>query len=265
MKKWFWLLNILALLSLAACQAGKETVVERHYIPTSSDGPIPAPPKTEQGGIDGAGGGNGVQGKPLESFQVDLNSVSAFQKLRLNVINKLAPRLPRLAADLLHIAEERTWYIIPIELKKLPSFKIGTFFPTEQYALQGTKEVWMSDLYFSDMKPKDQQKLILHELLMGVRLLEFTNILDQCLVGIAVGKLPGADPDLYSENRRDCFHKNRDAADLGDSVGIGRSIELSDDDYQSIRYLAGLLIDRAASVNAKEIEDYMAINKFRRY
>ncbi len=265
MKTCFWIFNILTFLSLLACQANKETVVEKHYMPTSAEAPLPPPPKAGFGGIDGAGGGNGVEGKPLESFQVDLKTISAFQKVRSQIIEKLIAKMPRLAAELLHIAEERNWYIIPIELSKLPSVQIGAYFPTEQFALQGTKEIWMNDLYFSKMTSLDQEKLILHELLMGVRLLEFSNVLDQCLIGIAVDKLSSSDQEKYLQERSTCFRQNRHAAELGDAVGIGRAIQLSDEDYRTIRHLTGVLMEKPEDLDAKELEDYMAINKFRKY
>ncbi|MGZ3744766.1 MAG: hypothetical protein ACXWRE_15700 [Pseudobdellovibrionaceae bacterium] len=264
MKNWILRINILTLLLLTACQGSKETVVEKHFV-TGSGPNLPVPPDKAEGGIDGGGGGNGVERKPLESFRVDLTQVPAYQRLKDKVIDKLVVRFPKLAADLLHITEERSWYLIPAELRNLPASKIGVSFKTDQIALQKLKEIWINDLIFSKMEAEDQETLILHELLMGVRLLEFSNLLDQCLVSIAPMKLDVLKQEDYKENRRVCFKKYHGAATLGDSVGLGKDIRLEDYDYESIRDFTNLLLKKTETFNVQELEDQMAIRKFRIY
>jgi len=213
------LINILTFLGLAACQSNKETVVEKHYV-TGNGGDTGFPvPKSElnEGGIDGGGGGNGLSGKPLESFRVDLTQKTAYKRLRENVLNKLTVSFPQLAADLLHITEERSWYLIPTELRNLPAAKIGVSFKTDQIALQKLKEVWVNDLLFAKMAESEQETLILHELLMGVRLLQFTNLLDRCLLNISPLRLSANSEEAkakYKESRSLCFKKYRNASDL---------------------------------------------------
>lgn len=264
MKKWYVLFNILMLLGLAACQGGKETVVEKHYVNENGTG-LPVPPSHQEGGIDGGGGGNGLDGKPLESFRVDLSQQSSFQLVQKEVINKLIVRFPKLAADLMHISEERAWYLIPTELRNLPAARIGVSFKTDQIALQKLKEVWVNDLLFSKMAPREQETLVLHELIMGVRLLEFTNLLDQCLVNISIMRLTPDNDDKYKEARRDCFRKYRNASDIGDNIGLGKDIKLEDYDYETIRDITSTLLTRIDSFDPQELEDYMAARGFRKY
>jgi hypothetical protein len=264
MKKWLMTINILTLLVLTACQGSKETIVEKHFITGSGDG-LPVPPDKVDGGIDGGGGGNGLDRKPLESFRVDLTLVSSYQRIKNKVIDKLIVRFPKLAADLLHITEERSWYLIPTELRNLPAANIGVSFKTDQIGLQKLKEVWINDLIFATMEPVDQETLILHELLMGVRLLQFTNLLDQCLVNISVLRLAPLTQDKYKEERRLCFKKYRGAADLGDSIGLGKGIKLEDYDDDTIRDITNLLMTKIDTFDVQELEDQMAIRKFRKY
>jgi len=267
MKNWLLMLNILAFLGLTACQGSKETVVEKHYV-TGKDSQtgLPVPPPSENfGGIDGGGGGNGLEGKPLESFRVDLTQQTAFKRVRENVIEKLSARFPKLAADLLHISEERAWYIIPAELRNIPAARIGVSFKTDQIALQKLKEIWINDLLFSKMAPHEQETLVLHELVMGVRLLQFANLLDQCLVNIAAVKLNQESADKYKVARRECFKKYRNAADVGDSIGLGKDINLEDYDYETIRDITSILMTKVNTFDAQELEDYMAARKFRTY
>lgn len=265
MKNWLLMINILAFLGLAACQGNKETVVEKHYVTgNGGDTGLPVPPD-KFGGADPGGGENGIDGKPLETFRVDLTQQASYKRVKANVIDKLVTVFPKLAADLLHISDERAWYFIPTELRTLPAARIGVSFKTDQIALQKLKEVWVNDLLFSKMEPHEQDTLMLHELIMGVRLLQFTNLLDQCLVSIAPMKLTREDADGYKEARRECFKKYRNASDVGDSIGLGKDIKLEDYDYETIRDITSMLLTKIDSVDAQELEDYMAARKFRSY
>ncbi|WP_413290200.1 hypothetical protein [Bdellovibrio sp. HCB337] len=264
MKNWLLIINILTLLGLTACQPVKEKVVEKHYVNENGTG-LPVPPSHNEGGIDGGGGGNGLDGKPLESFRVDLNQQAAYLRVKTQVIDKLVTRFPKLAADILHISEERAWYLIPTELRNLPAARIGVGFRTDQIALQKLKEVWINDLLFAKMEPRQQETLILHELIMGVRLLEFTNLLDQCLAGISSMRLSNGDITKYKEARRACFKKYRNASDVGDSIGLGKDIRLEDYDYETIRDITSTLMTKVDSFDAQELEDYMAARGFRVY
>ena len=265
MKKYFWPIQIYALsfviVSLVACQQGKETIVEKHY-GTGSE--LPVPP-SNNGGIDGGGGGNGVDGKPLESFRVELTSLDSFSVVKTKVIAPLTIRFPQLAADLLHIASERAWYLIPIDLRQLPPANIGTYFPTDQLAIQGLREVWINDVLFSKINMENQSMLILHELVMGVRLLQFTNVLDQCLQHIAINKLDPDQRDKYREERQECYRKHKAPADLEDSIGLGKQARLSSHDYETIRALTYDLMVASDTVNVDELKAWMEANSYRKY
>lgn len=258
----FLALNILMLLGLMACQPGKETIVEKHY---RGGGELPIPPSQEQGGIDGGGGGNGLNGKPLESFRFDIAALPSYESIRANVIDKLVIRFPELAADLLHVSEERAWYLIPVDLRKLPSNKIGTFFPTDQMAIQGLREIWINDLLFSEMKLQDQSMLVLHELLMGVKLLQFTNALDQCLVRASVLRFQTTEPNKHRDERRACFKKFKSVADVEDRLGLGKHASLNKDDYETIRDLTYKLMKNAETADIEDLKAWMEANNFRKY
>lgn len=274
----FYLLTLLMLFGVLACSPRQETIVEKHFgtppgtgLPGSPQGPESAgsggypPPPSSMGGADVGGGGNGVAGKPLESYQVNITTVPAYQRVREKVINKLAVRFPKLAGDLIHITEERNWYFVPVSMDAIPAFKIGVNFRTDQFANHKLKEIWFDSKHFDDMEEKPQENLILHELLMGVKVLEFTNLLDQCLANISSLRLTSENEEAYKAARKKCFSKNRNAVDIGDSIGLGKSIQLTNDDYDSIRTLTTLLMSSVDTLDAQELEDWMAIRKFRTY
>lgn len=291
MKTLYAILLTLLLFGLAACQPSGRTVIGKQTGPNPPQTPnpsgVPGTPSAPSevsptgsgsanggidigggvGGLDIGGGGNGVEKKTLEGWKIpDLNKLPAFERLHEKVISKLKVRFPKLAADIMHIAEERSWYLIPVELKTLPAAKIGVSFRIDQIALQKLKEIWISDLIFSKMEPQDQEILILHELLMGVHLLKFSNHLDQCLVNIAVLKLDPEQDTKYQEARRECFRKNRRAAEVGENLGVGQPIKLTESDYaETIRPLTNLLMEKIDTFDPQELEDWMVIQNFRKY
>lgn len=276
MKTLNVLLTSCLLLGLTACGSGKTTVVEKHYVENGGTG-LPQTPTTTSttgqtagtsglGGIDGAGGGNGFKGKPLDQFRVDLKTVPAYKRLYAKVISKLIVRFPKLAGDLTYIADARSWNFIKTELKTLPAAKIGVSFKTDQMALQTKSEIWINDLIFPTMADEDQEALILHELLMGIRLLEFQNSLDICLANISSLSLTSETQQAYEDARRKCYHDNRLAADVGDNLGFDKTINLKASDYDEIiRPMTNLLMNEVDTFNVQELEDEMAIRKFRIY
>ncbi|MBC7372078.1 MAG: hypothetical protein H7326_10960 [Bdellovibrionaceae bacterium] len=280
MNKFFLLLTLSMMVTLTACQQGPQgtspvgTSVAPKLggsgggTPTSpGGGSAPAPGGSSgNGGVDPTGGGNGINGVSLDNYKIKINDLPAFTRIKENVIARLAKRFPKLAGDLMFVAEGKTWYRIKTQLNTLPSAKIGVSFKTEQFALQNVSEIWINDLIYVDMKDRDQDGLILHEMVMGVRLLEFANELDRCLASVEYFKLDPATAESYPEKRRECFKKNKLASDLGQAaMGLGRTIKLEDFDYFSIRTLTAQLMEEVDSINAEELEDWMSIRNFRKY
>lgn len=245
------------------CDNKKEIVVERHFVQQGNALPAPSQIEHVDGGVDG-GGGNGVEGKPLESYRRDISTISGYSLLYDKVILPLRTKLPHLAADLLHVGSERSWYLIPVRLNRIPSFKIGVNFKTDQLAIQNLSEIWLDEQLYP-ANQVDQAALLLHELLMGVRLIEFQNSLDQCLADIAIMKLDPANQGAYQANRVACFKKNRHSAEIGDTIGIRKPIRLIDDDYETIRILGRRLLEDIGTLDADELESWMVIRNFRKY
>ena len=254
-----------AVFGFSGCQP-KETIIEKHYGPNPPE-TLPVPPSSENpsGGIDGGGGGNGFGGESLEHWRVDLNTLPSYKLLREKIIDRLAQRFPKLAGDILHLTERRRWYLIPTELRNLPASKIGVFFDTEQIALQGLEEIWINALLFSKMPTDSQALLIMHELIMGVRLLEFVSLFDLCLANISHLKFQPENEAAYSEERHQCFKRYRDISEIDDSIGLGKNIKLEEKDYFTIRLITSVLMKDVETFNVQELSAEMSIRKFRKY
>jgi len=92
--------------------------------------------------------------------------------------------------------------------------------------------------------------------------------LDRCLLNISPLRLSANSEEAkakYKESRSLCFKKYRNASDLGDSIGLGKDIHLEDYDYETIREITSLLMNKIDSFDSQELEDYMAARKFRTY
>jgi len=252
-------LLILSLFSFG-CQSQKEVVHDRQA-PTAPQAPNIKNEGESSGTVDGAGG-NGVNGRPLESYQIDSRKLVGSYEDISRVFKALEDRVPRLAAVMLHIVRERSWYMIPVALDKIPPFKIGAFFPTDQIALQNLQEIWFDSKLFDGMNQQDQVRILLHEILMGVRLLEFAGDLDKCLAKAAIDLIESTPKRDYSTKRSQCY---KDAqANLGSQLDnlFGKKFELTEIDYSNIRYLTNFLLSDSDSLDSGELEAWLATHRF---
>jgi hypothetical protein len=164
------------LLLLMSCQGQREIIKETRieYVEPTFTGTV------QQGG-----GGNGIGGKPIESYYVNLKETEDFKVHIAPLVSELAEiGLERIAADFLHIASNRDWFFVPAKLDQISKNVIGTFAvneDTDQLALQDLRKIWVSDLFFKKMDPQDKKLLLIHELVMGMRLMQYKQKLDHCI------------------------------------------------------------------------------------
>jgi hypothetical protein len=202
---------------------------------------VPSAPRS-QGTVDSGGGGNTYEGRPLESYIQKITDLPAYK-------NQIAPILAnlesnnRLAMAFTSMVEGKTWYLIPGDLNKLPDTKIGSAVATEQAALQDFKQVWLNTKIFDAMKEDDQAKLILHEILIGLRILQFDSAKEECqrFYPDAVGK---------------CHSLS--------TVASGRPTDLSKEDYALVRSVGGTVYGKFPEFRQKrdawlkQIEDWLS-------
>ncbi len=237
------------------CNTKEERTIER----------VVEKPTTYQGPID-SGGGNGIAGRPIESYHVSIPDQKLFQDLLMPIIQTLASLHPELAGDMYHVVLDRKWYFVPVELAKIPSQLIGAHSETDQLALQTYKEIWFDDVKFQAMDESAKTRILLHEMVMGVRLLQFQAKLDLCL-GESVRELlkPHHNGDEqktnesnYSNLRQACYET------YGGLPGLSgqKPIVLGETDYTVIRDLTTLISDGLADAKAQELESlYKQLNR----
>jgi hypothetical protein len=216
-------------------------------------------PKADEGTID-SGGGNGLAGKPLESYRVAISTDEDVLKLIAPIVNNVLEALPRFAGHLNFILRERSWYIVPAKLKALPQTVIGIYFAADQFGLQNQRDVWINQDDMASMKtPEDKVNFIMHEMVMGVRILPFTTRLDNCLADISYKYLK-KEAGYGGERNRCVNHYGLDSRFEKDPL-----IELDKSDYASVRDLTYKLMSTQGKIDAKEMAEWLVTHGFRNY
>lgn len=251
---------IWSLISLMGCQPTREIIHERlvypdevKKTPTSSNGNEKA-----DGGYD-AGGENGINGKPLESYLINISKTDEFVKIVDPILAELARLQPKLGRRIKYVAQVRSWFLVPVNLDELPKKLIGVAFQTDQLALQNKKEIYLSELHYRKMTDEDRGTQLLHELIMGVRLIEFQDNLDRCFVRIedTLAEFPNLSPDDIKNKRSSCYQENSNPLDQG------KRLVLTDADYANIRHLVSKLLSlNRDSWDSKEWELWLMNNHF---
>jgi len=131
------------------------------------------------GGGD-AGGGNLLDGRPIENFASDMSGTpEMIQAIRIaNLIGDV--KFQSLNKIIKSIVEKKTWYLVPIHLPALSEDKIGTPFASTQGALQDFEEVWIDKNRYDLMSFKEKVILLVHEIFMGLKIFKSESIYQQC-------------------------------------------------------------------------------------
>jgi hypothetical protein len=177
----------LALLFVAACTPGPNS--SGNGTPNGGQGPV------VQGTVSG-GGGNGCEGKAFETYAKRISTLQEYQLYLRPLLRRMAEssRDP-FVTYLLWAAEEKAWYFVPCELEKLSSEQIGVAVQSDQLARHGENGVFIysrepakgvvvtEDLNrpnYATKKMKVKAVLLLHEMVMGARMLMKKSPHDQC-------------------------------------------------------------------------------------
>lgn len=113
------------------------------------------------------GGGNTINGRPIEAYIGDITKYASYKKTIVPILKKIDSQIPGFADDLKR-ALKKTWYFVPVKLNTLPASVTGLQFASDQTVIQLNRSVWVSRFEFDAFTPADQALLVLHELVMGV-------------------------------------------------------------------------------------------------
>jgi len=175
---------------LASCQ--RETVVLREQTPGTVDG----------------GGANGVGGKPLGGWALrSIGDLAEYKDIVRPILENLTKCFVPLAADMMHISERRTWFMVPVALNEIPKARLGAPFTTDQYAIQSYEEIWINSKLYDAMNSEGRADLLLHELVVGVRILKDAHTVERCLAAVKVRAIQGTQNSEVESANNDCYSK----------------------------------------------------------
>lgn len=145
-----------------------------------------------RGTVDG-GGANGLNSKLIESYKVKSSDLPTSQLIQpmMDFLRNLQRydsgneyRLDRYYSALKNIIEKHTWYIVPVDVPDLGTERHGIPFSTDQFAIQKGREVFILADKFKQaglVSALEQEKIILHELFMGLKILMKMDSYTQCV------------------------------------------------------------------------------------
>lgn len=233
-----FLLVLLSSFLLASCS-------EKGPQNTLLKGPISSPTSdigTGGGTSDRGGGGNLIQGKPIDSYVVDITQFEEYKNLIQPMdqfINETTFR--EVEFKLLKAAAKRmTWYLVPVELDELPKEKINTPFSSIQGARQYEKEIFLSQPILDQMTSEDRATLILHELVMVLFRVQFDEFEFYC----------GAFGD--EKNRNECLSDLLKSGDEESLAAREQKEFLTESQYSSIRNMTKWLLNHRESFDRNE-------------
>ena len=231
---------------LSGCQPPGQTTASGGAVKIQGTNPGSAGGGSMQGGTDNAGGGNAIENQTLDSFIQPLAQHEAYQKIVLPIINELSVKYPRLAADFYHIATNRDWYFLPIELQEISRNILGTYATTDQVALQDLNKLWINSKIFNQMELRQQGILIVHEIIMGIRLMKYKDRQDRCIAKAGLFMISSNSEEVkenqYKEEKKFCRKTYPIVYGIQDT-----GFKLNKDDYDLIRKLVAKIIAQTIS------------------
>lgn len=256
----FYIYSIFIFTVLFGCAEKKEVIIQdRSQLPDANG-------KVNDGGGDWGGGAivTAPDGSKHSIDSLIINPKDREDFVQTQVILKnLDVEFNQLAADFLHILKHRKWYFVPTSLKNIPSYVtgIGTAIDYKQIALQNDSSVWVDKLLFesSDFSFEQRTMIYMHELVVGLKILDITNDLDQCLAKAAKYLThEHNDAKQFSNEERSCRLKYLDVYKPG-------KISISEKEYDGIRSITNMIVTNAGKIDRDYIHLLLHSNNFKRY
>jgi hypothetical protein len=220
---------------LSACQPNSSNPSS----PSSTPGAPSSP--TLEGTISG-GGGNGCEGRVVESYARRIEALTEYRLYIQPTLRVMARGGDPLAAYLKWAAHEKTWFFVPCELQRLSAEQTGLAFArsAEQLALHGENGIFIDVKKYEQKSSRDRASLLLHEMVMGARWLMKKSPEDQCRALTTTDSRLCADPDLMAIAR-------------SSGRPVAERIQMDADDHDAIRSLTAFLSSRGRSLTNAEL------------
>lgn len=165
----------------------------------------------------------------------DIEGKSYFKNFISPLMKTLTTDYPELAANFYHIILQRDWFITTTELDSITKKLIGTYVKSE-LALQDLKRIWLDKKKFEALSEREQATVMLHQLVLGVKLMGFASKQDQCIAKTASVHLQTPPAKSADDLKAECVKNNPN-----DPKAKPAAFKLSDEDFETIREVVSLL------------------------
>lgn len=217
--------------------------------------PASAPSPTNGGvvlqGTVSGGGGNGCDGKAFEAYAKKITDLSEYKLFIRPLLRKMSEE----SADpfvtyMLWVAEEKAWFFAPCELERLSSAQIGVNSETDQlarhtehgiqiYAIEDEKNVNQAKTYYQK-KSKAKAALLLHEMVMGARLLMKKSAKEQCMI-------------LARKDANVCANPEMMAIAESREIDPSQAGVMDAADHEAVRTMTSLLAQKDADLSTENL------------
>lgn len=224
-------------------------------LPEGADVVASAP--TAQGTVSG-GGGNGCEGKAFEAYAQKITNFTEYRLYIQPILRRMIEGgNDPLASYLTWVAEEKVWYFIPCQLERLSKEQIGLAIDSDQLARHSEHGIYIYGdknddkpiaegastgvkKHYFNQRMKARAALLLHEMVMGARLLMKKSAKDQCKT------LARMEADLCA---------NQELMAIAETVEIDplQMMVMNADDHEAVRAMTAYLAERGADVSAEKV------------
>lgn len=217
--------------------------------PDSNQNPAGNPPKGVLGGEGTSsigGGGNTINGKPVEAYAKSIDKLPEFKEYIFPILSKLSGQ----QADVLILylrwaVYGKPWYFVPVKLDSLSQEQIGLPFDGQsvgQVARNTKSSVYIDENEYQKLSRKDRARLLLHEMVMSARFLMKQKPQVQC--------------QALVQNRDLAVCKDEEAMKSGiDSVVNEADREsLNALEHEQVRLMTNYLMDQKGEIDPEEVK-----------
>ena len=200
-------------------------------------------PVAQARGTGDSGGGNGVEGRPLEAYTVDVTSTPEWQD-HVAPIERHLRSIPSSTTDIAFglesAAKGPTWYMVPVPLAKLPRKVVGAGVGSQhlqQLALNFDTEIWLDQKLYEASAPKDRATLLIHEAVMSFYRLKFFSQYEMC---------------LRYQSRTFCDQYKRMYDQLDGTATVVKR-KMTGKDHENVRALTNYLVTKGTTTTELEL------------
>src|SRR5262249_50633132 len=145
-------------------------------------------------------------------------------------VKRIFPSQDEFGMIINHLIKNRTWYFVPIDLKKIPPEDMGIPMASlDQWGRQSTGAVWMSTFEYKG-RLRNKAQILWHELLVGIKILRHMSEYEQCKAMFGT--------DLT------CLRRNREP--------LYKKIRLIKEDYDQVHLVVNWLLNNHTRMTALE-------------